>query len=104
MRSCGERAGGQERRAHAEAGTRAAQAALEVEAEQRRAQDTQVASLEEIARLSLVTDKVEEESDSLISVMFQCDKEGLIMTQQADHPGMLLQERPGLRKTQHEHE
>ena len=47
-------AGEQERRAHAEAETRAAQAALRVEAEQRRAQDARVAILGDgIARLSL---------------------------------------------------
>ena len=82
-----------------------AQAALEVEAEQRRAQDTRVTSLEEeIARLSLVRDKEEEESDSLASVMFEGGEEGLIMAQQADQPGMLLQERLGLQKMQYGHE
>ena len=50
------------RRVHAEVNLRAAQAALGVEAEERRAQAARVASLEEkMARVPLVNDKVEEE-------------------------------------------
>ena len=64
-----------------------------------------VASLKEgITRLSLVWDKVEEESDSLVSVSLEGDEEGLILAQQAEQPGTLLQERLGLQKIQHGHE
>ena len=44
----------QSRRVHAEVETRAAQAAVDVKADARRAQEARVASLEEMARFSLV--------------------------------------------------
>ena len=64
---------------------RAAQAPLEIELEQRRAQGARVASLaEESARLSLIGgNKVKEERDSLVSVMFEGGVEGLLLAQQA---------------------
>ena len=97
-------AGEQERRVHPEAETRAAQAALEVEVEQWRAQEARVASLEgEIALLSLVRDEVKKERDSVVSVMFEGDEAGLVLAQQAEQPGMLLQERFSLQKMQHAH-
>lgn len=73
--------GKQERRAHAEAGTRADQAALDVESEQRRGQDARAASLADITRLLSVRDKVEEKRDSLVSFMFAVDEDVLILAQ-----------------------
>ena len=95
----------QERRVHAEAKSRAAQAALDIEAEQGRAQGARVASPEEeMARLSLVKDSVEQERGNLVSVIFESDEEGLAMAQREEEQlGMLLHERLGLQKMRHGH-
>ena len=56
---------GQERRVHAEAKMRLTQAALDVKVEERRAEEARVASLEEMARLSLVKGKGREGKEQL---------------------------------------
>ncbi|CAM9945061.1 unnamed protein product [Laminaria digitata] len=75
--------------------------ALDAKAEGRPAQETRVANLEEeMGRLSLMKAVVEKERDNLVSLIFEGDEEGLLLAQQAELPGMLLQEKVGLQKMQ----
>lgn len=68
-----------------------------VEAEDRRAREPRVASLEEgMARLLLDRPQVEKERDDLDSFICQGDDKGLLLTQQAEQPGMFFQEKLGL--------
>ena len=59
-----------ERRVHAEAETRASQAALDVKAVGRKVQEARAASPEEMGRLSLAKARVEKERDDVVSVIF----------------------------------
>lgn len=69
-----------EGRVRAEAETRAVQAALDGEVDERRAQEERVASLEEeMGRLSLVKARVEKERNNLVSAIFDGDEEGLLL-------------------------
>lgn len=87
-----------EKRLHAEAETRGAQAALVAEEALRRTEQANVVRLgEEVRRLSLVTDGLMEERNQLVSVIFD-GAGGQLLAQQEDQPGMYLRERLGFEK------
>ena len=73
-----------ERRKRAEADTREAQAALDVEVEGRRADQARAASLEEMKILSLAVGWMEAERDHLVSTLFQGSAEASVFLGKKD--------------------
>ena len=77
-----------QRSKRAEADTREAQSALEVQEEEKRADQTRMASLEEMKKLSLVVSRMESEGNYLVSIFFHGVAGGQPFSRQEGQLGM----------------